>query len=233
MMTSESTIDIQELNKFAQHAKSWWDPDGPLKTLHDINGTRLEFIQQFGDLKNKKILDVGCGAGILSEALAKAGAEVTGIDAEHSLIQAAKSHAKKNHVNLNYQCSPIEDFESQPFDIIVCMELLEHVSKPELVLEHCQRLIKPQGLLFLSTLSRTLKAYLTAILGAEYILGILPKQTHDYKQFIKPSELCAMARSYDFQLQQMQGLHYNPVTRQASLYKDVSVNYLAAFKLYG
>ncbi|KTD60828.1 bifunctional 2-polyprenyl-6-hydroxyphenol methylase/3-demethylubiquinol 3-O-methyltransferase UbiG [Legionella shakespearei] len=223
-----STIDEQEVNKFAQHAAQWWDKQGPLKTLHDINDARLDFISSQGPLSGLKVLDVGCGGGILCEAMAKRGAEVTGIDAEGSAILVAREHALSSHLQIEYVNSPIEQYEHSGFDIITCMEMLEHVHHPELVLEHCRRLLKPGGFLFLSTISRTMKAYAGAIVLAEYVLNLLPRQTHDYDKFIKPSELVAMARAYDFNLVDMSGLHYNPVLRTASLNNDVSVNYLLA-----
>lgn len=226
----ESTIDDQEVHKFSQHAHDWWDTQGPLKTLHDINDTRLAFISQHIDLKGINVLDVGCGGGVLCEAMAKAGASVTGIDAADEAIRVAREHARENQLSIEYHCLPIEEFKSKKFHIVTCMEMLEHVQNPALVLKHCKRLLKPQGLLFLSTISRTLKAYASAIIAAEYVLNILPKQTHDYHKFIKPSELVAMARSFDLNLIDMKGLNYNPILRTASLSSDVSVNYLIALQ---
>lgn len=230
MPNIESTVDEQEVNKFAQHAAQWWDKQGPLKTLHDINDARLEFINSQNPLSGRTVLDVGCGGGILCEAMAKRGAEVTGIDAEGSAIQVAREHALTSHLQIDYVNSPIEEYKHSGFDIITCMEMLEHVQNPELVLEHCRRLLKPGGFLFLSTISRTMKAYAGAIVLAEYVLNLLPRQTHDYDKFIKPSELVAMARAYDFNLVDMSGLQYNPLLRTASLNKDVSVNYLLALQ---
>jgi 2-polyprenyl-6-hydroxyphenyl methylase / 3-demethylubiquinone-9 3-methyltransferase len=226
MTTDNSTIDTQEVSKFTKLADFWWDLHGPLKTLHDINPTRVEYIQQHCALDGLKILDVGCGGGILSVALAKAGAIVTGIDADSEAIKAATVYAEENHLPIDYVCTPIEDYEHEGFDAIVCMELLEHVHDPLLVLKHCRRLLKPGGKLFLSTISRTLKAYASVIIAAEYVLNLLPKQTHDYKKFIKPSELIAMGREAGFDLEDLSGLHYNPLSRQASLTADVSANYL-------
>ena len=229
MTQTKSTIVDQEVNKFSRLASSWWDRNGPLKTLHDINTTRLEFITRHVNLANQKVLDVGCGGGILSEALAGAGALVTGIDADSESVQVASLHAKDSLLSIEYKCTPIEEFSSDGFDVVVCMELLEHVQHPEVVIEQCRRLLKPQGYLFVSTISRTLKAYASAIVMAEYVLGILPKQTHDYQKFIKPSELVAMARAVDFDLVDMTGLDYQPITRKASLCADVSVNYMLVF----
>lgn len=229
MINIESTVDNQEVIKFAQHANQWWDSNGPLKTLHDINSTRLDFISQHVQLEGIRVLDVGCGGGILSEALADAGAIVTGIDATLEAIQVAKDHASNNNIHIDYYCTPIEDFESQRFDVITCMELLEHVPNPGLVMEHCQRLLAPNGILFLSTINRSIKAYLGAIIAAEYVLKLLPRQTHDYQKFIKPSELSFIARTLDLGLIDLQGLHYNPALRHAKLSPDVSINYLMAF----
>lgn len=229
----ESTIDKLEVEKFAQHAKHWWDKEGPLKTLHDINPIRLDFIRAFSPLSGLKVLDIGCGGGILCEALAKAGAQVTGIDVEKDAIEAAKAHAQQSQLTIDYFCEPIETFEHSGFDVVTCMELLEHVHSPDLILQHATRLSKPQGLLFLSTISRTIKAYARAILAAEYVLNIVPKQTHDYQKFIKPSELVALCRSLDWNLLDMQGMGYNPFSRKAFLQEDVSVNYLLALQRLG
>lgn len=227
----KSTIDHQEINKFAQHAAYWWDNEGPLKTLHDINNARLNFIKDHAILEGSTVLDVGCGGGILCEALAKAGSAVIGIDAAHEAIEVAKEHALANGLSIDYQCSPIEHYDcAEGFDVITCMEMLEHVHHPEMVIAHCKRLLKPGGLLFLSTISRTLKAYTSAILAAEYVLGILPKQTHEYSKFIKPSELAAMARSVDLSVMDIKGLSYNPLSRASSLSTDVSVNYLLVLR---
>jgi 2-polyprenyl-6-hydroxyphenyl methylase/3-demethylubiquinone-9 3-methyltransferase len=229
-MNNASTINAEEINKFAQHARQWWDTEGPLKTLHDINPTRLEFIAQQMNLADTHILDVGCGGGILCEAMAKSGAKVTGIDAEQEAIFAAQEHAAASNLAIEYLYTPIEAFKQERFDVITCMEMLEHVENPQMVLEHCKRLLKPKGILFLSTISRTLKAYAGAIVAAEYVLNLLPRQTHDYSKFIKPSELMRMARSYGFHLVDMQGINYNPVLRSSSLCSDVQINYLMALR---
>jgi 2-polyprenyl-6-hydroxyphenyl methylase/3-demethylubiquinone-9 3-methyltransferase len=230
MSNIESTINSQEINKFAQHAKLWWDTEGPLKTLHDINGTRLDYISQHVSLTHTHVLDVGCGGGILCEAMAKVGAQVTGIDAESEAIRVAQDHAKNHDVNIDYFCTAVEAYEGPLFDVITCMEMLEHVQNPELVFNHCRRLLKPEGLLFVSTINRTIKAYASAIVAAEYLLNLLPRQTHDYNKFIKPSELLSMARSFGFQLVDMKGMDYNPFLRHASLGCDVKVNYLLALR---
>lgn len=230
MLANESTIDAQEINKFAQHARYWWDEQGPLKTLHDINPTRVEWILRHTPLAGLKVLDVGCGGGILCEAMALKGAQIVGIDAEADAIQTAQQHAESKSLDIHYLCTPIEEFEQGTFDVITCMEMLEHVNNPELVLAHCKRLLKPGGILLLSTISRTLKAYAQAVIAAEYLLAIVPKQTHEYNKFIKPSELLTIARSLDLSLVDLCGMEYNPFSRTASLCQDVQVNYLLAVR---
>ncbi|CDZ79092.1 3-demethylubiquinone-9 3-methyltransferase [Legionella massiliensis] len=227
-MTNKSTVDSQEIAKFAQHAAHWWDKNGPLKTLHDINPARIEYILSYQDLAKKTVLDVGCGGGILSEAMAAAGAQVNGLDVASDALAVAEEHAKKSRLAINYVCSPIEDYEAKAFDIVTCMEMLEHVQEPQLVIEHCARLLKPEGYLFLSTINRTLKAYATAVVAAEYILGLLPRQTHDFAKFIKPSELASMVRNAGLEFCGMVGMSYNPISRTAKLVESVEVNYLLA-----
>ena len=227
-MTTKSTIDSLEVAKFAQHATQWWNTNGPLKTLHDINPSRLAFIQQYTSLANQTILDVGCGGGILCEGMARIGANVTGLDVEAEAIACAQAHALQSQLSIDYVCQPIESYESDSFDIITCMEMLEHVQEPQLVIQHCARLLKTGGYLFLSTLNRTPMAYATAILGAEYILKLLPRQTHDFDKFIKPSELAQMIRSEGFEVAGISGLAYNPLNRAAVLQDSVAVNYLLA-----
>ncbi len=227
-MKNNSTVDPQEISKFAQLASHWWDKNGALKTLHDINPPRLEFITNHVEVAEKRILDVGCGGGILADALASLGGQVTGLDAEIEAIEAARAQAQRLNKTITYHCSAIEDYEDQPFDLITCMEMLEHVTKPELVIEHCARLLKPGGYLFLSTISRTPKAYLSVILAAEYLLNLLPRQTHDFQKFIKPSELITMTRNAGLEFLSLTGLGYNPLNRHAYLKDDVKVNYLLA-----
>lgn len=231
-MNDKTTIDPIEVAKFSQHANQWWDVNGPLKTLHDINPVRLSFIQKHIDLSGKYVLDIGCGGGILCEGMAKAGAFVTGLDVEIEAIETAKNHAKQQELVIQYVCQPVEQYltdieDARPlFDVVTCMEMLEHVADPRQVLHHASRLLKPGGLLFLSTINRTLTAYVKAILAAEYIFNILPRQTHDYRKFLKPSELSAMVRAEGFDFESVLGLDYNPFTRIASLQRDVSINYL-------
>ena len=225
-MKKQTTVDKQEVEKFAQHAIQWWDQDGPLKTLHDINQTRLNFIKTFVTLDGLRVLDVGCGGGILSESMALSGAKVTGLDVEPDAISTARAHAQQSGVEISYCCEPIETYSSPAFDCITCLEMLEHVADVSLVISHCARLLKPGGYLFLSTINRSIKAYATAVVAAEYILSLLPRQTHDYKKFIKPSELSTIVRSAGLTVQSLKGMSYNPLTRSAALCDDVSVNYL-------
>lgn len=230
MKNNESTINIEEINKFAQHATQWWNTEGPLKTLHDINPTRLNFMLRHTPLTNLTVLDIGCGGGILCEAMAKVGASVTGIDAEKEAIQTAKEHAATQHLAIQYYSTPVELYQNEHYDVITCMEMLEHVENPAMVLEHCKRLLKPGGFLFLSTINRTFKAYASAIFAAEYVLNLLPRQTHDYSKFIKPSELIAIARFFELDLIEMKGMNYNPILGSASLSSNVGINYLLALQ---
>ena len=217
-------------NPFQALADTWWDIEGPFKTLHDINPCRMGFMQEHVDFNQKELLDLGCGGGILTEALAKAGAKVTGLDIEASLIDVAKSHAHQEKLNITYHSGNVNDFEHEGFDIIVCMEMLEHVDSPESIIKACQRLLKPGGMLFLSTINRTLKAYFELILMGEYVLKLLPRQTHDYKHFIQPAELAHYLRQHDFEVLKLKGMSYHPITRQAHLKDNVDVNYLMLAK---
>ena len=194
-MNIKTTVDSAEVAKFSQHANEWWDLNGPLKTLHEINPARLDFMQRHVSFSDKSILDIGCGGGILSEAMAKSGGRVTGLDVESEAIASAQKHAETQGLSIQYVCQPIECFRSDEvgiFDVITCMEMLEHVTEPQLVIQHAARLLKPGGVLFLSTINRTLKAYASLIVMAEYVLNLLPRQTHDYDKFIKPSEFAIM-----------------------------------------
>lgn len=225
---NKTTIDETEVAKFAQHANQWWDIEGPLKTLHDINPVRLQFVENFIPLTEQNILDVGCGGGIFAEGMAVKGAMVIGLDVESHAIEAAKAHAKQKKLAIKYTCEPIETFKAKLFDIVTCMEMLEHVPEPELVIKHCARLLKPGGYLFLSTINRTIQAYASVVVAAEYLFGLLPRQTHDYDKFIKPSELAAMVRAAGLETIGMSGMAYNPFTRAASLDDSIKVNYLLA-----
>lgn len=225
-----ANIDTTEVAKFSTLAAQWWNPNGPCAPLHILNPCRLRFIQQHAKLENKTILDVGCGAGILTESLTKQGAQVIGLDASHEVISAAREHAAKQQLDVTYHAVTIEDFiadNSSQFDILTCMELIEHVPDPQKLIADCAALLKPGGQMFLSTLNRTPKAYLFAVLGAEYVMNILPKNTHDYKKFLQPAELASMLQAVDLRLTQLQGVKYQPFTKSASMDKDLSVNYMA------
>ncbi len=225
---NESNVDPKELAKFAPLANAWWDKEGPLRTLHHINPARVAFVEQYTSLKQKRLLDVGCGGGILSEALAYKGAQVTGIDLEPHAIDTAKAHALNAHLAIDYQCIDIQALNADLFDVITCMDMLEHVPQPELIIKECARLLKPGGYLLLSTLNRTLKAYIGAILLAEYALQLLPKQTHEYQKFIQPAELAHATRAAGLEVIDIQGLTYQPLRKNACLSKNVSINYLMA-----
>lgn len=221
-----SNVDPAEIEKFSKLASHWWDEKGPLKTLHHINSARLQFTQDGNSLKGKRVLDVGCGGGIFSEALANAGAIVTAIDLSRDAINVAKAHASESELDIDYRCIDLNKLEEPPFDLVTCYELLEHVPNPSQFVRDLARHVKAQGQLFLSTINRTPKAYAYTIIGAEYILGLLPKQTHDYKKFIRPSELQRMSERAGFSVDALKGLDYQPFTKAATLTGDVSVNYL-------
>ena len=232
-MTATDNVHQHEINKFGSMAERWWDTQGEFKTLHDINPLRIEFIQSYADIAGKRIVDVGCGGGILTEGLAKFGADVLGIDLSEELIDIADLHGLESGVNAHYQKISAEALaQQQPgsFDHVTCMEMLEHVPDPGSIISACATLVKPGGMVFFSTLNRKPKAYLLAIVAAEHLLQMLPKGTHDYKTFIKPSELSQSARAAGLELQGMVGIEYNPFNKRFSLGKDIDVNYIAAFK---
>ncbi|MGR8980352.1 MAG: bifunctional 2-polyprenyl-6-hydroxyphenol methylase/3-demethylubiquinol 3-O-methyltransferase UbiG [Gammaproteobacteria bacterium] len=235
METSEN-VDLHEIHKFGSMAERWWDPKGEFKTLHDINPLRISFIQRYIDLSGKRVVDVGCGGGILTEGLAREGADAMGIDLSEELIDVADLHGLESGVSAHYQKISAEALaERQPdsFDLVTCMEMLEHVPDPGSIIKACAKLVKPGGMVFFSTLNRKPKAYLLAIVAAEHVLKMLPKGTHDFKTFIKPSELCRSARIAGLELQGMVGVEYNPFSKRFSLGKDIDVNYIAAFKRPG
>ncbi len=229
-MIHVSNVDSIEVDKFSSFAARWWEPNGPSAPLHVLNPIRLSFIQQQIELNSALVLDIGCGAGILSEALAKCGAHVTGIDASPEMIEAARTHAEQGNLIINYSAITIECFiqnQDQLFDAVVCMELIEHVPDPQKLIADCVRALKPGGKLFISTINRTPKAYALAILGAEYVLNLLPKQTHDYNKFIRPAELASMLGNANLQLKALAGVKYQPFSKNARIHTDVSVNYMA------
>ena len=223
-------LDHEEVNKFDELANKWWDMDGEFKPLHQINPLRVGFIKERSALVGRKVLDVGCGGGILSEALRELGADVTGIDASENTIGVAKSHSKLIKSEVTFIQNTIEDFvASNPderFDVITCLEMLEHVPSPGDVIKACSGILKENGDIFFSTINRNPRSYLFAVIGAEYILNLLPKGTHDYEKFIKPSELAKWTREAGLQTKETIGLSYNPITDNYWLGKDIQVNYM-------
>ncbi len=232
-MTANENVHPHEIHKFGSQAERWWDPNGEFKTLHDVNPLRLDFIQRHADLHGKRVVDVGCGGGILTEGLAKAGADALGIDLSDELIDIADLHGLESGVAASYRKVSAEALaEESPagFDHVTCMEMLEHVPDPASIIRACASLVKPGGMVFFSTLNRVPKAYLLAIVAAEHVMKMVPKGTHDYKTFIKPAELCQSARHAGLELRGMTGIQYNPFSKRFSLGRDVDVNYIAAFQ---
>jgi len=226
-------IDASEIRKFSALSRHWWDPNGKLKALHDINGLRLDFIDRCKGLSGTQVIDVGCGGGILSEAMAAAGAVVTGIDISSSALSVARNHADLSGLSIDYRQSTVEEMArnaADRFDLVVCMELLEHVPDPGAVVQACGELARDGGAAVFATLNRNLKSWFFAIVGAEYILGLVPKGTHTYRKFIKPSELDGWADHSGFTLRDIIGLHYNPFLRRYSIGGNVHVNYMAHYQ---
>jgi 2-polyprenyl-6-hydroxyphenyl methylase/3-demethylubiquinone-9 3-methyltransferase len=225
-------VDPAEVAKFEELASRWWDPHSEFKPLHDINPLRVDYIERRAALAGKQVLDVGCGGGILSEAMARHGARVTGIDMGEAPLSVARLHQYESGVEVDYQRITAEQLAAaQPgsFDVVTCLEMLEHVPDPASVIHACAQLVKPGGQVFFSTLNRNPKSYLFAILGAEYLLRLLPKGTHDYRKFIRPSELDEWARQAGLELDDLTGMSYNPLSGEYRLGDDVDVNYLAAY----
>ena len=231
MNAASKNYSQAELDKFDELAQRWWDPGGPQKALHALNPARLGYVAERVALRDAAVLDVGCGGGLLSEAMAQAGANVTAIDLAPNLLKVARLHGLESGVKVDYQAVSAEDLaarEPAGFDVVTCMEMLEHVPDPGSIIQACATLVKPGGWVFFSTLNRNPKSFLFAIVGAEYILRMLPKGTHSYESFIKPSELTAAARRAGLAVHELMGMQYNPLVDVYKLSPDTSVNYLVA-----
>ena len=226
-------VDQSEIAKFSALAHRWWDPNSEFKPLHAINPLRLGWIKSFVNLQGKKVVDIGCGGGILAESIAQSGADATGIDLSEKALKVAELHALEVGASLTYRSISAEALaaeQPEKYDVVTCMEMLEHVPDPASVVQACAKLCKPGGTLFFSTLNRSPKSYLFAIIGAEYILKLLPRGTHEYAKFIKPSELVAFTRNAGLEMIGIKGLSYNPLTQVYSLSDDVDVNYMIAVR---
>ena len=233
MTGTAHNVDPGEIEKFEKLAGRWWDPNSEFKPLHDINPLRLDYIDRLAPLAGKRVIDVGCGGGLLTEGMAARGADVTGIDMGKTPLSVARLHQHESGLEIDYQQTTAEQVASeQPgsFDIVTCLEMLEHVPNPATTIAACAALVKDDGRVFFSTINRNPKAYLFAVIGAEYLLQLLPRGTHDYTKFIRPSEMEGWAREAGLQLTDLSGMSYNPLTREYTLGKDVSVNYLACFQ---
>ncbi len=229
MPVEETNVNEDELAKFEAMAHRWWDKESEFKALHDINPLRLNYIDGHTGLNGKKVLDVGCGGGILSESMVKRGAQVTGIDVGKTSLAVAKIHAREQGLNIEYQAISAEDLAAQKlrrFDVVTCMEILEHVPNPATLVKACSRLVKPRGQVFFATINRNPKSFLFAIIGAEYVLNLLPRGTHEYKQLIRPSELDRWVRHAHMRTTEIMGMSYNPLKKSYALSTDISVNYI-------
>lgn len=233
MKKSYENIDPGEISKFESLADHWWDRHGALKALHDINPLRLGYINHHASLKNKRVLDVGCGGGIMAEAMAEKGAQVTGIDMCRVSLDVAREHMAQSGYRITYRQIPVEQLaETEPssYDAVVCLELLEHVPSPDCIVQACRTLVRAGGHVFFATLNRNPKSFLFAIIGAEYLLGLVAKGTHSYRKFVKPSELKRWGESGGLVFKDLTGMHYNPFTKTYSLGGNAHVNYLMGFK---
>ena len=236
-----TSVNKKEIDKFSKMANEWWDPEGKFKPLHKFNPTRIKYIKENiinnFKLKNKlrplsgiNILDIGCGGGLLSEPMSRMGANVTGIDASDKNIKIAKLHSKKNKLKINYLCSSPEKLKiTKKFDVILNMEIVEHVEDIDFFLKSCSKLLKKNGLMFVATINKTLKSYIFAIVGAEYVLRWLPIGTHEWEKFVKPEDLKKILMKYDFSLNKLEGMNFNIIKDEWSISRDLSVNYIAKF----
>lgn len=230
-MMNTLNVDPAEIQKFSDLAHRWWDPTSEFRPLHEINPLRLEWINNRAALSGKNVIDIGCGGGILAESMAKKGAKVTGIDLSEKALKVADLHGLESGINVRYKkiaAEQMADEEAGQYDVVTCMEMLEHVPDPASIIRACYALVKPGGHVFFSTLNRNPKSYLYAIIGAEYILQMLPKGTHDYAKFITPAELSQAIRNAGLQVDALRGMSYNPLSKIYSLNQDTSVNYLVA-----
>jgi 2-polyprenyl-6-hydroxyphenyl methylase/3-demethylubiquinone-9 3-methyltransferase len=229
MMNTTANADQQELDKFGEVAHRWWDPNSEFRPLHDINPARVAWIDSHAELKGKRVIDIGCGGGLLSEGMAALGAEVTGIDLSEKALSVARLHLYESGHVIDYRLISAEAMADEApgsFDHVTCLEMLEHVPDPASTVAACARLVKPGGQVFLSTLNRNAKAYLVAVLGAEYLLNLLPRGTHDYTRFLKPAELSRLCRDAGLDVLEITGLRYNPFSREAKVGADTDINYL-------
>lgn len=232
--TLRDNVDEAEIAKFDALAARWWDPDGDFRPLHEINPLRLDWIRQHTEFDGRTIVDVGCGGGILAEAMAQAGATVTGIDIATGPLAVARLHQIESGVDVDYRHATAEELAAECpgcFDVVTCLEMLEHVPEPPQVIRSCAELVKPGGHVFFSTINRNPKSFLFAIVGAEYVLKLLPAGTHEYQKFIRPSELESWARAARLELRSSIGMHYNPLNMEYSLGPNLDVNYLMHFRL--
>jgi len=233
MNTARENVDPAEVAKFDALASRWWDPDGEFRPLHQINPLRLDWIRQHVNLSDMKVVDIGCGGGILTESMAAANATVTGIDMADGPLTVARLHQHESQADVDYRKSTAEELaasEADSFDVVTCLEMLEHVPDPSKVIQSCAELVKPGGHVFFSTINRNPKSFAFAIVGAEYVLKLLPAGTHEYEKFIRPSELETWARHAGLSLQDSIGMHYNPFTKEYSLGDNLDVNYLMYFR---
>ena len=233
MTDTTSNVDHDEIAKFEKLAARWWDPESEFKPLHDINPLRLDYIDRIAGLQGKRVLDVGCGGGLLTEGMAARGADVTGVDMGKAPLTVARLHQHESGLDIDYRQATAEQLASEEtagFDVVTCLEMLEHTPDPAAVIDACARLVRDDGYIFLSTINRNPKSWLFAVIGAEYVLNLLPKGTHEYAKFIRPSEMEAWSRAAGLSLEDLTGMSYNPLTRDYSLGTDVSVNYLACFR---